>query len=280
MSLKLTRTADELVSQFRSLSTRQDVAHLLDVDVANLNYHLYISPIGSRYTVFRIPKKSGAAREITAPISAIKFIQQKLNQVLQHVYKRRPGVHGFINDYSVVTNARRHVRRQWILNIDLESFFPSITFPRIRGLFIAKPYSLDPAAATVLAQICCHHDRLPQGAPTSPIVSNMICSTLDNELNRLARKHKCRYTRYADDITFSSDADQFPVAVAQKAAHQSVKLGEELLNIVHANGFRENPDKISLRRNNVRQEVTGLTVNKQLNVRRSYLRQIRTMLHE
>lgn len=176
------------------------------------------------------------------------------------------------------------MRREWVLNLDLKNFFPSITFPRVIGLFKKKPYEIPSPAATVLAQICCFEDKLPQGAPTSPIVSNMICAKLDNELYRLARKYKCRYTRYADDISFSTYNYDFPSALAKINSSGQVELGDELTCIIHENWFEVNPDKVRLRRRNLRQEVTGLTVNDfadsgRPNVRRQYVRQIRAMLH-
>jgi hypothetical protein len=177
-----------------------------------------------------------------------------------------------------------HLGREWVLNLDLKDFFPSITFPRVIGLFKKKPYEIPTPAATVLAQICCFEDKLPQGAPTSPIVSNMICAKLDNELHRLARKHKCKYTRYVDDITFSTTNYDFPSALAKINSLGQVELGDELKRIIAQNWFEVNPDKVRLRRRNLRQEVTGLTVNDfarsgRPNVKRQYVHQIRAMLH-
>lgn len=284
MSLRLSAEAEELKSKFAALKTRQDVADLLEVDRAHLNYHLHISPRSKRYTTFSIPKRSGGTRQISTPITALKIVQRKTNQVLQHVYKPKPWIHSFITDENVVKNAREHVGREWVFNIDLKGFFPSITFPRVRGLFMAHPYDLPPSVATILAQICCFEGKLPQGAPTSPIVSNMICAKLDNELNRLARKHRCRYTRYADDLTFSTYSADFPSALARYNSLGQVEVGDELNRIIQENWFEVNPDKVRLRRKNLRQEVTGLTVNDfnksgRPNVRRQYVHQIRAMLH-
>jgi RNA-directed DNA polymerase len=286
LSLKLSAEPEELKSKFAALKTRQDVADLLEVDRAHLNYHLQISPRSTRYTTFEIPKRTGGTRKITTPVTALKIIQRKLNQVLQHVYydRRRPSVHSFIPNHSILTNAKMHLGREWVLNLDLKDFFPSITFPRVIGMFKKKPYEIPPPAATVLAQICCFEDKLPQGAPTSPIVSNMICAKLDNELNRLARKNRCRYTRYVDDITFSTYNYDFPPALAKINPLGQVELGDELKRIIAQNWFEVNPDKVRLRRKNLRQEVTGLTVNDfaksgRPNVRRRYVRQIRAMLH-
>lgn len=284
MSLKLSAEPEELKSKFAALKSRQDVADLLEVDRAHLNYHLHISPRSTRYTTFDIPKRSGGTRKITTPVTALKIIQRKTNQILQHVYKPKPWVHSFIKDENIVKNAREHIGREWVFNIDLKDFFPSITFRRIRGLFMANPYKLPPSVATILAQICCFDDKLPQGAPTSPIVSNMLCARLDNELHRLAIKHKCKYTRYVDDITFSTYEHNFPPALAKNNSLGEIEVGDELNRIIQENWFEVNPDKVRLRRKNLRQEVTGLTVNDfnksgRLNVRRQYVRQIRAMLH-
>jgi RNA-directed DNA polymerase len=279
MSLRLSTTPDELRNKFASLSTKQDIAALLEVGVDRLNYHLYVSSRATRYKTFEISKRSGGTREISMPTTPLKIIQQKLNQVLQCVYKPRPPVYSFIHNRDIVKNAKNHLRRQYVLNIDLKDFFPSITFPRVRGLFIAKPYNLNQAVATILAQICCFDSKLPQGAPTSPIVSNMICAKLDNELQRLARKYNCRYTRYADDITFSTQELVFPTALAYNDAKGKLEVGDELKHIIHQNWFDVNPDKVRLRKRNVCQVVTGLIVNESLNVRSQYVRQIRAMLH-
>jgi len=286
LSSRLSAEPEELKSKFAALKTRKDVAGLLEIDPQLLNYHLYISPRSKRYTTFEIPKRSGGTRKITAPVTALKIIQGNLNQVLQQVYyeKRRPSVHSFIPNHSILTNAKTHLGREWVLNLDLKDFFPSITFPRVIGLFKKKPYEIPPPAATVLAQICCFEDKLPQGAPTSPIISNMICAKLDNELNRFARKHRCKYTRYVDDITFSTNNYDFPSDLAKINSPGQVELGDELKLIIAQNWFEVNPDKVRLRRRNLRQEVTGLTVNDfsnsgRPNVRRQYIRQIRAMLH-
>ncbi len=281
MSLRLSASGDELVKQFFSLRTRQDVAQLLDIDDSRLVYHLYIVPPSKRYTAFDIPKKPGGVRKISAPATALKIIQRKLNQVLQHVYEPKAPVHGFICGRSIVTNAKMHrkQKRKYVFNVDLKDFFPSINFGRVRGMFMAIPYELPPPVATVLAQICCFNNELPQGAPTSPIVSNMICAKMDSQLRRLAQRHRCVYTRYADDITFSTSVPRFPDALADTTSAGQVEVGGELRRIIEENGFEINRDKVRLRTIYRRQEVTGLTVNEFPNVRRKYVRQIRAMLH-
>src|SRR5207302_1692057 len=141
---------------------------------------------------------------ISAPTSSIKIIQKRLNQVLQAVYKPKAPVHGFARDRGIVSNADRHINKKVILNIDLEDFFPTIHFGRVKGVLKAPPYSLPNEVAQTLGNICCYKRALPQGAPTSPVVSNMVCVSLDSGLRHLAEEHACTYTRYADDITFST----------------------------------------------------------------------------
>lgn len=145
------------------------------------------------------------------------------------------------------------------------------------------PYNITANAATVLAQVCCTKEGLPQGAPTSPIISNMICARLDGQLQRLAKKYRCTYSRYADDITFSTTLPLFPKALAVPIsgswAQWSLPLGSELVSAITSNDFRINHNKVRMQHSNFHQEVTGLTVNKFPNVDRRFVRQIRAMLH-
>ena len=279
MGVILSISPQEMRKKFFDLETARDVANLLEIEYSDLVYHLYKCPIEEKYVTFEIPKRNGGKREIKAPVSPIKIIQRKLNKVLQEVYKRRQPVHGFIYKRSIISNAYKHVNKRWVFNVDLNDFFPTISFQRVRGMFLNKPYLLGEGAATVLAQICCCDGTLPQGAPTSPIISNMICSKLDNELNRMAQKYQCIYTRYADDITFSTDEDLFPEAIAKKNGYGGIEPGHDLSRIITGNWFTINSDKVKLKKYDTHQEVTGLIVNKKVNVRRRYVKQIRAMLH-
>ncbi|MBN1565716.1 MAG: TIR domain-containing protein [Anaerolineae bacterium] len=297
MDIELSASPEDLQKRFFALQTSEDIAELLEIPYDYLIYYLYRVPFEHQYTTFFIPKKSGGTRKITAPISPLKIIQRKLNQVLQAVYIPKPSVHGFVPGRSIVTNAEAHMYkriqkkksqkvekpRNYILNIDLEDFFPSINFGRVRGMFMAVPYKCPERVATVLAQICCAYNELPQGAPTSPIVSNMLCSKLDSQLQRLAQKYRCHYTRYADDITFSTSLLSFPRALAtteySSQSGYQVVVGPELNVIVEENGFRINRQKVRLQTPDRRQEITGLTVNEFPNVRRQYINQIRAMLY-
>lgn len=284
----LTDPPAELRKKFLALKTRQDVALLLEISLQQLTYHLFKVKDTERYAKFNIAKKSGGIREIRSPATALKLIQRKLNQVLQSVYEPRNAVHGFVvasscpAPRSIVSNARLHVGAKFILNTDLKDFFPSINFGRVRGMFIGKPYALTPEAATVLAQICCFENGLPQGAPTSPIVSNMVCARLDGDLQKLAQRYNCLYSRYADDLTFSTRASSFPKSLARTVASASgseTVVGGEFDNVVNGNGFQINALKTRLQTKIRRQEVTGLTVNQFPNIKRRYLNQLRAMLH-
>lgn len=280
MSIELSASTDELKSAFFCLETRQDIANLLEISEKQLIYYLYIIPEDRRYKYFEIPKKSGGFREILAPATALKIIQQKLNQVFQSVYKIRPSAHGFVSGKSIVSNSLLHVRKRYVLNIDLKDFFPTIHFGRVRGLFLAPPYNRNNEVATILAQICCYKGFLPQGAPTSPTVSNMICSKLDSQLQRLAKDHRCTYSRYADDITISTSRPKFPKGLGFISEETGeLVIGDELKTIVLQNGFSLNEQKNRLQHYTKRQEVTGLTVNIFPNVQRKYVREIRGMLH-
>ena len=280
VSIKLTASSENLRKEFLELKTRQDIARLLDIETKSLNFYLHILRVDKRYTAFSIPKRLGGQRQISSPVAGLKIIQQKLNQVLQAIYQPKPATHGFSQSRSIVTNASQHIGKKRVLNIDLQNFFPSINFGRVRGLFMAAPYKLSEEVATILAQICCHENQLPQGAPTSPVISNMICSKLDSQLQRLAKKHKCTYTRYADDITFSTSLKFFPPALAKTISDltEQIEIGDELHEVIRTNGFEINQKKLRLQTNRMRQEVTGLTVNAKANVQRRYVRQIRAMI--
>jgi RNA-directed DNA polymerase len=279
MSLLLAGTQAELREAFLAVSSPRDLARLLEVPYSTLVYHIYKVPPTNRYTVFEIPKRGGGSRTIAAPATALKIIQRKLNQVLQAAYNPRASVQGFLPERGILTNADIHRRQRHVLNLDLKEFFPSINFGRVRGMFMASPYELPADVATFLAQTCCFNNQLPQGAPTSPIVSNMVCARMDSQLLRLAQGCRCRYSRYADDLTFSTSMPSFPRALAVPKPGGRPLIGLELRRLIYRNGFRINFQKTRLRTRSRRQEVTGLTVNQFPNVNRRFLRRVRAILH-
>ncbi len=278
VSLIVPGPPDELKTRFLTLRTIRDVARLLMITEEHLNYLAYYRRKG-KYRTFTVKKRRGGRRTLAEPFPPLKLLQKRLLSVLSHVYKPRSAVHGFTSGRSIAKNAQKHAGRRLVLNLDLLDFFPSVNFGRVRGMLLAKPYLLGGPAATVLAQLCCYKNSLPQGAPTSPIISNMICRGLDRELELLARKVRCTYTRYADDLTFSTDEAQFRHELIADSHAEPVVLGARLRSAIESHGFQINEGKIRIQSQAQRQEVTGLTVNSKPNVQRHYIRRTRAMLH-
>jgi RNA-directed DNA polymerase len=261
------------------LLTREDVASLVGLQLWQLTWWVWALNPHRRYDHFNIRRSDGSRRAISAPIKPIKDIQRCIATVLSATYEPPAHVHGFTTGRSPLTNAREHVRQRWVLRVDLEDFFPSINFGRVRGLFMAPPYEYPPDVATLLAQICCHENELPQGAPSSPIISNLICRGMDRELARLAKAERCRFTRYADDLCFSTDRNAFPPALAVWASPGVAQAGQTLQQIIMRNGFRVNAMKTRLTRDAQRQRVTGLVVNAKANAPADYVRSLRSLLY-
>ena len=265
-------------AQIPFLLTRDNVADMLDVELAKLTWWLYALEPWRRYSEFDILRHNGEARTIHAPIQPIKAIQRTLADLLTAWYTRPIHVHGFVPERDIRTNAAPHRRQQWVLRVDLADFFPSINFGRVRGMFLAEPFEFGEQAATMLAQICCHDNQLPQGAPTSPIVSNYIARGLDRTVALLARAERCYFSRYADDLTFSTDRTVFPSSIAFVEGNRA-QVGPTLDALIQSAGFMVNEDKTRLVRQSQRQRVTGLVVNRQLNVPREYVRTLRGLLY-
>lgn len=275
-------TPEDIKLNTCSLRSIRGIANVLEVKYASLIYYVRKVPEADKYTKFCIPKKSGGEREICAPIPPLRFIQKKLNFILQNIFSPHYCVHGFVYNRNIVTNANYHTKQEYVLNIDLKDFFPSINFGRVRGIFMVYPFNFNSTVATFLAQTCCYCNQLPQGAPTSPTISNLICAKLDRQLLDFSRENNCRYTRYADDLTLSTYLPNFSksiIASESDIPKNVVILADELKKIIADNGFEINERKIRLRNWRQRQEVTGLTVNKFPNVDRKLIRQIRAMLY-
>lgn len=246
----------------------------------HLNY--YCNPNNSfhRYKQFRIKKKSGGFRQITAPRNqSFMLLLRYVNEVFKAVYKPSNYAMGFTEGRSVVTNANMHKGHNYILNIDLKDFFPSIHQARVWKRLQLKPLLFKQSIANVLAGLCSMKEKtedgnirfvLPQGAPTSPIITNMICDNLDRGLAGLAKRFGVVYSRYADDITFSSMHNVY---------HPSGEFIKELRRIVESQGFIMNEDKTRLQKKGSRQEVTGIIVSDKLNVSQKYVRDIRNILY-
>lgn len=224
-----------------------------------------------RYNSFTILKKSGGLREIKAPLPKLKEIQKAINTILQTVYVTQGEAYGFVPGKNITDNAGVHAGAPFVLNVDIKDFFPSVHFRRIKKMLEKEPFNLredKEPLAFLFANLCTEDGVLPQGAPTSPILTNIVCQRLDRRLRELAIQYKARYTRYADDITFSADEYIF-----------TKRFMRRLEKILKDERFELNPEKTRVQGKAFRQEVTGLTVNEKVNVRRNFYRSYRTLLH-
>ncbi|WP_281664988.1 retron Ec67 family RNA-directed DNA polymerase/endonuclease [Paraburkholderia fungorum] len=278
------------LKKIKSAKSLHDVANILGFKPKSLAYVIHGMSDDAKYHQFEIPKKTEGTRVISAPCPELKNLQKRLSELLQDCLDEMDAEreiastlsHAFRRNFSIVTNAESHRKKRYVFNLDLSDFFGSINFGRVRGFFIKnRNFELTEAAATVLAQIACFENSLPQGSPCSPVISNLIGHTLDIRLAKLAKNNRCYYTRYADDITFSTNERTFPSDVAVAAASQEHNwvVGNELESTIKRSGFSINPSKTRMQYKNSRQAVTGLVVNKIVNVRAEYKRKVRAMAH-
>ncbi|MCO7225108.1 retron St85 family RNA-directed DNA polymerase [Pleionea sp. CnH1-48] len=275
--------------QLPEFSDEQALASAMGISLNELRFLCYKKKVHTKnhYQHFSIPKKTGGTREISAPMPRLKAAQY---WILDNILKKLPlndAAHGFIDQRSIVSNAQPHVDKAIVINLDLKDFFPTITFRRIKGVFQQLGYSEH--IATLLASVCSEANvemveldgthyfvattepKLPQGAPTSPALSNLLCRKMDRRLQGIANSLNFTFTRYADDLTFSTQANN----------EASIKkLLWRVRQVVKDEGFAIHPDKTRVMRKHKQQEVTGIVVNKKLSVNRKTLKQFRALLHQ
>lgn len=279
----------------QSATTLQDIAFLLKIKPSILSYHLYIldtvkdNSNKKKYKEFEIPKKKGGVRKILAPNDDLKKIQSSLSELLYGCIKEInivKGVkgnlsYGYQKKISIVNNAKVHVNKRYVFAIDLKDFFDSINFGRVRGFFISNNnFGLDSKVATIIAQIACHNNILPQGSPCSPVISNLIGHILDIKLAQLASKCGCSYSRYCDDITFSTNKRVFPYEIAFTMEGSEYIPSQSLTKIINKSGFEINSKKVRMSFFYSQQQVTGLTVNCRVNTPRKYRDTVRALVHK
>ena len=276
------RPIADVADLFLKMSNIDDLAKVLEVPKTNLVYIAYRKGLASQYKVFQVRKKSGGFREICMPLGGLRVIQQKLKKIFDHIDNKPLCSHAYHKGKSYLTNARAHRKQQYIFNMDLEDFFGTIHFGRVRGAFVAA-YKLPIEVATFLAQICCFEGKLPQGAPTSPFISNIVAFNLDKAMVKLAKRYRLNYTRYADDLTFSYWMKNFPSSMAYfidgDQFKGSAKVGAILEQEIERQGFVINHKKTRLQFKYYQQAVTGVVVNQFANVRRKKIIEVRRLIH-
>ena len=302
----------QIKGKFAAMASKDDLLTLLNFvkpfiygektipfKIKQVTYYYNSNVATNRYSSFTIKKKSGSTRTIHAPAKGLKAIQRCLNVIFQSIYKPHDAAFGFLNEKSIVDNARIHASSYYVFNIDLKDFFPSIDQARVWKCLQLQPFNLNDKTdkndtpsnrlmlANIIAALCCTEmevermtaegnwvkvkkNVLPQGAPTSPILTNVICQKLDFLFTGVAKRFGLRYSRYADDITFSSLHN-----VYQKDSY----FNKEIYRIVHQQGFHIKESKVRLQKSGYRQEVTGLVVNDQVNVKRRYIKELRKWLY-
>jgi len=270
------------------LANAADVAGAMRIDVPTLRWLAFHSEAATRthYVSFSVAKRSGGQRWLSSPHQKLRQCQEWILQNILAKTEIHAAAHGFVKGRSTLTNAQPHVGQQVVLNADLCDFFPSITFPRVKGAFRSLGYS--PAVATILALLCTESPRrpvtfrgttyqvatvpraLPQGACTSPAISNLVSRRIDKRLAGIAAKLGWQYTRYADDLTFSTTGEQ--------AANIGYLLAR-LRHIAQEEGFAINEKKTRVARPNAQQSVTGVVVNQRTGAPRKLVRRLRAILH-
>lgn len=219
----------------------------------------------SHYREFSIPKKSGGRRKLSSPHHTLKYVQQWIYQNILYKIKVNYCTHGFRTKKSILTNANIHVGANYLLKLDLKDFFPSISINQVIMVFNKLGYSYN--VSFYLASLCCMDDCLPQGAPTSPALSNIVARQLDNRMLGLCKKMKYRYTRYADDLAFSGD----------NIKHSFV---DTCRKIITECNFTLNENKIKLYKPEGARTLTGLSLaNHRIRIPRDYRRQLSAELH-
>ncbi len=236
----------------------------LRIDPVLAGYVMKKAMSGEMYSRKEIPREGKDPRIISVPAPILKLMQKRiLARVLEQI-EIHPAAHGFVKERSIFSAAEPHVGKRIVLSIDIRDFFGTISFRRVTGMF--KAYGIAKKQALLLAGLCCNEKKLPQGAPTSPAISNIVCKRLDSRLAGICKKHGFTYTRYADDMIFSGDS-------------KIVKFLKIFLEIVKKEGFTVAQEKTVVRRSGSRQRILGLNVNSKLSVPRRARRLVRAMVH-
>ena len=272
-----------------SIASVDQLAKLLDTSVKELRFLSFQRKLSkhSHYVRYGIKKKTGGIRKISAPKPRLKKVQRAILDKILAKQNCSVYAHGFLPSKSIVTNAKPHIGADILINMDLENFFPTLNYKRVFGLFKGMGFSKQ--LATILSHIATEPEEklikvhgqkmylyegeryLPQGAPTSPMITNLICRRMDQRLAGVAKKLGFKYTRYADDLSFSSSN-------AQKG--QVNKLVWQVRAVIKNEQFKINKNKTQIMRNGHRKEVTGIVVNEKCSISRKKMKAFRATLYQ
>jgi retron-type reverse transcriptase len=242
-----------------------DIEHFCKLtNSSSKQVRFFLSNKDKAYATFRVPKKSGDLREINAPSKKMKPIQRWILDNILYKLDSGDYAHGFIPGKTIYTNAKAHVNKDLILGIDIKDFFPSIKFVDIQIIFISAGYTT--RVSRLLADLCTFHWKLPQGAPTSPMLANLVALNLDKKISQCCKRANFEYTRYADDITISGSYDL--------SMHM-----ETIIKIINESGFDVNNQKVRMVSKGARQKVTGLVVNDKVSIGRTKKKTLRAIVH-
>jgi RNA-directed DNA polymerase len=271
--IKFSKGVEQNTAVFLSIKKPIDLCLLLNQSFTSIE-SIINNP---EYKHYQLQKRNGGKRDILVPGYFLKMIQKTLNFYLQGYYLllKPENSTGFVIqpkqlklESNIVQNANFHIGKKNILNIDLKDFFTSITAARVLELFQSKHFHFDPNTAVALSLLTTYKGILPTGAPTSPVISNFICLNLDKDILDFCNSKNLTYSRYADDLTFSS----------QEFIDAEIK--DQLIDIIKNHSFEVNKRKVHFKSSQSKQVVTGLIVNEKVNVDRAFIRKIRAMLHD
>ncbi|MGR8825150.1 retron Ec67 family RNA-directed DNA polymerase/endonuclease [Leuconostoc mesenteroides] len=231
----------------------------------------------TKYRQFEVIKKTGGIRKIDAPEQSLKHVQKRIAAKINDLLALEKGDAPFVplsqayqKGHGIYTNALVHRNKKLVLNIDISDFFPSLHFGRVAGFFMKnKNFLLSKEVAVSIAQLTCHNGVLAQGSALSPVISNLIFQAVDQHILKVTRKYKLTYTRYADDMTFSTNNFGF--------LNELEEFVKSIESQIKADGFSINWSKMRLSGPDVRQTVTGLSINKKVNVSKQYYKNTRSM---
>lgn len=234
------------------------------VGVSEFEVYRYAYRAHQHYRQFKLAKSCGGSRTISAPVPELKSIQRRIAKAILSSADLHEAANGYRRGRSIVSNACVHANRDFVFNVDLKDFFGTIRAKRVRALFVGA--GCEQKIASMLTRLVTYHGVLPQGAPTSPLIANLVCRLLDERLDAFCSAHGWTYTRYCDDITISGNG---------KFTAQS-----EIFSIIESEGFAINESKVRLATKRSRQMVTGLVVNRFVNMTRNQRRNLRAMFHQ